>query len=170
MSGVQSTFSCKDPRTTGGHQRTRRVVSGPCQPRGRQGTGKRMVVLTEVGLGRKMGATSIGIESTKSKRCLSSLSVSVPSRSPPVAPRPTQDMLAWGSPRGFIACVSPSPHRAALDWQKKRHGKHNEAQAVVRRNWGQHLFARSEGVPVGGAQRPSPAGSKQWLTRGHDRL
>lgn len=86
MSGVQSTFSCKDPRTTGGHQRTRRVVSGPCQPRGRQGTGKRMVVLTEVGLGRKMGATSIGIESTKSKRCLSSLSVSVPSRSPPVAP------------------------------------------------------------------------------------
>ena len=59
----------------GSPQRTRGGVSGPCEPMGRRGTGKRTVVSTGVGLGKKMGATSVGIEGTKGKQCLWSVSV-----------------------------------------------------------------------------------------------
>lgn len=62
----------------GSPQRTRGGVSGPCEPMGRRGTGKRTVVSTGVGLGKKMGATSVGIEGTKGKQCLWSVSVVAP--------------------------------------------------------------------------------------------
>lgn len=44
-------------------------VSGPCQPIGCQCAGMRTVVWTGVGLGKKMGATSVGVEGTEGRCC-----------------------------------------------------------------------------------------------------
>lgn len=66
----------------GSPQRTRGGVSGFSQPIGRQGTGKRTVVFTRVGVGRKLVATSMRIEGTKGKWGSSSVSVVAPLLSP----------------------------------------------------------------------------------------